>query len=209
MSIDGVSASCVLSTRGTSPPGSRLHVFCTMRAFADDELSAGTSEEEHNVWKKGVGSLSVFFCWAVFLGPRYRHGIGEVGTFSVTWRLTSVNASVHADVANGVTQHEIWRTRLGAEWTMLFLWPVQVPNRRGWVNEWSSESVDRDSVWKDLHAMSKRMMEAMHQKYVDVSESDKKSLNQSRESEQADFREMRVELSSSDSNTMCAEEDGR
>ena len=25
---------------------------------------------------------------------------------------------------------------------------------RMWVNEWSSESVDRESVWKDLHAMS-------------------------------------------------------
>ena len=43
----------------TSQTGSRLHVwlaamafFCNMRVFSDDELSAGSSEEEDNVWNK-------------------------------------------------------------------------------------------------------------------------------------------------------------
>ena len=67
MSIDGVSASCVLSTRGTSPPGSRLHVFFAIRAFSDDELSAGTGEEEHNVWKK-VWVLCGYFS----VGPSFK-----------------------------------------------------------------------------------------------------------------------------------------
>ena len=87
--------------------------------------------------------------------------------------------------------------------------PVEMPMRHRWVKEWSNEKVDRKSVWMDLHRISKRLVGNMHERYGGVREADEHSIDVILQSEQADLKERRVDLSSTESSTMSAQEDGQ
>ena len=76
--------------------------------------------------------------------------------------------------------------------------PRDVSNRQRWVKGWRSDSVDRKTVEHDLYAASKRLVDAMHQKY-DVA-------NDSLESEHAEDGLIRVDLSNGSSSVEVLED---